>query len=306
MRYRFRGLVRETGKVVEGHVEALTEEQAYTALSENGIVTESLRPDPRPLNLGAAPQTQYADAIDSALDTSASQIPFDALAERFRGKNVWVLDREKIRRRVAEVVDQALRANLGTGEQDDVTRAKVAEAIEGLFKDNRNITSRVDEADRNIRQTTNRAQEVNVTLERQINRLANFINKAENVLTQISTAARNIGSGGGGWGGGGYVPRGLRGKVDVKEQNLVLKEIFDANVSLLQSMEQKNMPPVDEEVLAGVGAEAGGGGDGGAEMSAGGGGDELGGGGGGDLGGGGSLDGAPSDNGPLDDTTPQG
>jgi hypothetical protein len=243
--------------VVEGHVEALTEEQAYTALSDNGIVTESLRPDPRPLNLSNAPQPQYADAIDSALDTSASQVPFDALAERFRGKNVWVLDREKIRRRVAEVVDQVLASSIGTSPQDEATRQKVAEAIEGLFKDNKNITSRVDEVDSKLRQTTHRAQEVNVNLERQINRLANFINKAENVLTQISSAARNIGSGGG-WGGGGYVPRGLRGKVDAKEQNAVLKEIFDANVSLRQALETRDLPPMpDESELASVGATAG-------------------------------------------------
>ena len=51
MRYLFRGLIRDTGRPVEGHVEAVTEADACTALSENGVVTESLVPDPNPLNL---------------------------------------------------------------------------------------------------------------------------------------------------------------------------------------------------------------------------------------------------------------
>ncbi|MEL7089734.1 MAG: hypothetical protein AAGL98_15045, partial [Planctomycetota bacterium] len=47
MRYRFRGLLRETGKPVEGHVEAPTVDQAYDLMADNGIMCESLREDPR-------------------------------------------------------------------------------------------------------------------------------------------------------------------------------------------------------------------------------------------------------------------
>src|SRR5438093_7794411 len=133
VRYRFRGLIRETGRVVEGHVEANVPDDALLALSENGIVAESLREDPKPLNLSNRPQSGYSDAIDSALDTSAAQVPFDALEARFKGKQVWVLDRDKIRRRVAEVVDQVLSQSMmetgGGVPQADATRAAVSDAI---------------------------------------------------------------------------------------------------------------------------------------------------------------------------------
>src|ERR1700691_4344856 len=54
VRYLFRGLIRDTGKPVEGHVEADHEEFAFHVLANNGIVTESLRPDPKPEDLRPA------------------------------------------------------------------------------------------------------------------------------------------------------------------------------------------------------------------------------------------------------------
>jgi hypothetical protein len=178
--------MRSTGKPVEGHVEADSEEWAFHALANNGIITESLRPDPsksgQPAATGAAaatklvepllppyvppsyspapppatsgpsaisasaaraatpppgtfavsggvhpaappaspvapesaapgsevePRRQFDNALEGALDGASSQIDFDALTERYRGKKVWVIDRDKIRRNVARVVDTA-------------------------------------------------------------------------------------------------------------------------------------------------------------------------------------------------------
>ena len=244
MRYRFRGLIRETGRVVEGHVEANVPDDALLALSENGIVAESLREDPKPLNLSNRPQSGYSDAIDSALDTSAAQVPFDALEARFKGKQVWVLDRDKIRRRVAEVVDQVLSQSMmalpgGQAPQADATRAAVSDAINNLFRDNRNLTSRASEANSN--------------LDRQISRLATFISKAEDVLARISSAAR-----GGFGGGGGWAPRRARAAGGGQEQNKVLKEIFESNIQLLRILE--GTPAASDEEVAAA-AAAGGGGD---------------------------------------------
>src|SRR4051812_11002259 len=145
VRYRFRGLVRETGKPVEGHVEAEWHEQALNLLSENGIVTESLREEPKPLNLSNQPadQDQFSSAIDSAVDTSSTQVSFDALADKFKGKSVWVIDREKIRKRVAQVVDQATTASMQTADTGTETRDRVADAIEKLFQNNETLTSRI-------------------------------------------------------------------------------------------------------------------------------------------------------------------
>ena len=143
MRYLFRGMVRDSGRPVEGHVEAVTNDDAFNALSQNGVVTESLTPDPKPLNLNdelpSAPQ--FADALESAFDSSSSQVDFDALSDRYTGKKVWVIDRDKIRRRVAQVVDAALALSHLHDEGANQTRERVNSAIQAMFDDNRNLAS---------------------------------------------------------------------------------------------------------------------------------------------------------------------
>jgi len=235
VRYRFRGLVRDTGKPVEGHVEAEWHEQALNLLSENGIVTESLREEPKPLNLSNRPeQDQFSSAIDSAVDTSSTQVSFDALADKFKGKSVWVVDREKIRKRVAQVVDQAIRQSMENADTGAETRDRVAEAIEKLFQNNENLTSKIGQMQQAAPPPPPQAlaaRPASDPLERQLSRLANFITKAENLLVSMQTTLRNVSAG-----GGGYVQR-RRGPVDKEEQNSVLAEIFKSNVALLQSLE---------------------------------------------------------------------
>jgi hypothetical protein len=235
VRYRFRGLVRDTGKPVEGHVEAEWHEQALNLLSENGIVTESLREEPKPLNLSNRPeQDQFSSAIDSAVDTSSTQVSFDALADKFKGKSVWVIDREKIRKRVAQVVDQAIRQSMENADTGAETRDRVAEAIEKLFQNNENLTSKIGQMQQAAPPPPPQAltaRPASDPLERQLSRLANFITKAENLLVSMQTTLRNVSVG-----GGGYVQR-RRGPVDKEEQNSVLAEIFKSNVALLQSLE---------------------------------------------------------------------
>lgn len=217
MRYRFKGLLRSTGQPVEGHAHGDTPDQAYAALSEHGIITESLVPDPVPLTSEPANQP-LASAIDSALDTAAAQVPFDQLTDRYRGKNVWVLDRDKIRSRVAEIVDQALAsAQQSTGTDVSGVRESVARAIDGMFKDNRNLTSQV----------SNTAGH----MDRQLERMDSFVRKAEGLLAQMTVAISRMGTGGGG--GGGYGPRRYQASSEVQnQQNEVLLEIFKENLRL--------------------------------------------------------------------------
>lgn len=201
---------------------------AFSMLSENGIITESLREDPRPLNLSQQTENApIASALDSALDTSATQVPFEQIESKFKGKSVWVIDREKIKRRVAQVVDDALAQSMQGAAGGTETRERVAEAIESLFKDSRNLTSQVS--------TTT------ITLEQQLNRMAQFISKGEALLAAISAAVRS-GSFGGGGGGGprryAFEKKSLGG-----EQNAVLLEIFKSNVELRQSMMPGYTPP---------------------------------------------------------------
>lgn len=239
MRYFYRGLLRESGRTVEGHVEANNPDHAYNVLSSNGVITETLAPDPKPLQLG--PETslptspQYADAIDSALDSASSQVDFDSLVDRYKGKRVWVIDRDKIRVRVAQVVDAALTESHHNLENTVQMRARVATAIHGLFADTRNIATERSLAEvqaERARQGGSVGGAVPTpALEQQIGRLTKLVDQAESVLAAMSLAAR---SGGGGSG------RPRRYTVDqgfTEEQNSVLLEVFKSNLELARSLE---------------------------------------------------------------------
>lgn len=268
-------MIRTNGRVVEGHVECPTPEEAYAALSDNGIVTESLRADPRPE--GTPPpgrgggdedddgaQPGFRQAIDHALDSASHQVSFDSLTEQYRGKKVWVLDRDKIRKRVAQVVDQVLAEAQQKSESDIKTRELVAEAIKGMFADNRNIASErsaesiaaeraaaaaeraaasaAAAAERNAAERAmvspppppRKPLPASAELEAQIAKLASVVLKAESALGGIIAASRRFGRGGGGGGGGGRAT--VSGPIQ-NEQNEVLLEIFKTNLALQHGVE---------------------------------------------------------------------
>jgi len=234
---------RDSGRLIEGHVEAEREEQAYMTLSDNGVITESLVPDaaldalppgaPQPPAGPGVSVAPYTNAIDTALNNAASQVSVDAIAQRFKGKSVWVIDREKIRQRVAQVVDQAIGQSMVGGEGPGGARERVAGAINDLFRDSRNLTSQA---------TAN-----NTALERQIARLGNVIRQAENLVASMTMAIGRIGSLPRG-DGGGVMPRRYNvHAAPQKEQNEVLAEIFKANLDLVRSLDAEltgaAMPP---------------------------------------------------------------
>ena len=310
MRYLFRGLIRESGKTVEGAVEAETPEDALTALSSNGIVTEDLTPAPMPIsqfapsrradfapatagNAGAPPVPQNGngnghhaggsngyvpaenvahpglnsdDPVERAFAAASQAVSFDAVAQRYKGKSVWVIDRDRIRRQVAGIVDQALQA-VETKQKDssydgDMVRESVAAALKEMFKDNRNIASQktpeeakaAAEAERAAQagsappqpaQAQRVVADVSPRLEAQIDRLEAFFTRAETVLTQLQVAAKRVGTGGGGGGGGGgFAPRRMSHipKPRNDEQNSVLMEIFKSNVKLRENLAAKDKP----------------------------------------------------------------
>jgi hypothetical protein len=249
VRYRFKGFVRSTGQPVEGHAHGETPEEAYQALSEHGIVTESLRAEPES-PVPNAPDSPLTSALESALDIASQQVPFDKLADRFKGKNVWVLDRDKIRRRVAQVVDSALSQAMNNmthaGNMEGV-REQVADAIQGLFKDNRNLTSQVSNT--------------SMQLENQIKRIETVVRRAESVMAQMTIAMNRLGTMNFSGGGGGGGPRRFANRSEGgSEQNAVLLEIFKENLRL-RGIE------IDEAPAGGGAGGAGGGGAGGAGAS---------------------------------------
>ncbi len=313
MRYLFRGLIRETGRTVEGAVEAESAEDALTALSNNGIVTEDLTPAPmpigpaspraafapstagragappvppgdegidagdegaivgglRPAPVGPPPQHPGAtssDPIDQAFAAASQSVSFDAVAQRYKGKSVWVIDRDRIRRQVAVVVDKAIQtATDDAKRQDDESekehksrldetgdrvRESVATALKELFKDNRNISSEMSAEEaakqRAAQQPAAAVQGGTVAastpqLEALTGRLEAFLGKAETVLTQLQVAARRVGSGGGGGGAAGFAPRRMSHipKPQNDEQNSVLMEIFKSNMKLRDTVRAK-------------------------------------------------------------------
>jgi hypothetical protein len=269
-------MIRTNGRVVEGHVDAPTPEEAYGALSDNGIVTESLRPDPRPEERPEPEDEQEAadptfrQAIDSALDSASMQVAFDSLTEQYKGKKVWVLDRDKIRKRVAQVVDQVLAEAQRKAETDQKTRELVQEAIKGMFADNRNIASErtaesiaaeraamaAQAAERAAQAAADKvaaAAAAQITaaaavpralpapgtkmapsdaLEQQIQRLSGVVLQAEKALASIISAAARVGRGGGGGG-----PRRSSMAGSGPRQNEVLLEIFKTNLALQRGIE---------------------------------------------------------------------
>jgi hypothetical protein len=264
LRFRFCGLYRETAEPARGYVQAPDAEAAYQLLSDKGIVTESLEGDPEPAAAAqpatsskpphavthpaprstprptpraapkapahATPITRFSetleDALESALDSSSSAVPFDDLTQRYRGKTVRVIDREKIRQRVAEVVDSTLSASETNRESGATARERVADALSGLFSDPRNISTE----HRPAAATAPAAPDVNIA--DQIGRLSGVVEQAEGLIAAMQAALRNAGT--------GAAPRRQVSTSTIPspdaEQNQVLREIFQSNLDLRRAM----------------------------------------------------------------------
>ncbi len=266
--------MRDTGMPVEGHIEAAEVDIAYDMLSGHGVVASSVLPDPKPLNiheeLPDAPE--LADALESALDSSSSQVNFDDLMENHRGKKVWVIDRDKIRRRVAQVVETAFHLSTVSGENHAQTQERIRTALHGLFSDNRNLASERNASSVmgvKYNDPSMGAQRVaagrggtislnpvmpppepvvstpapvasgtgNMVLDDQITRLVNVVSEAEAVLATLRNAARNLGSGGG---GGGTIRKPRTRHALNNEKNDVLLTIYKSNVELLKAYKEEH------------------------------------------------------------------
>ncbi|MEE9404013.1 MAG: hypothetical protein V3V20_03910 [Algisphaera sp.] len=249
MRYRFRGLLRDTGKPVEGHVEAPSVDQAYALMGDNGIVCESLREDPRMGDFtspspnpsagtgGGESGDEFTDAIDSALDTSSTQVNVDDLWRKYRGQRVRVIDRDKIRNRVMTVVSKAM-VGAGGGSEggagENQTLERVEEALTKMFGDNQNLTSEVNPG-------------LSGSVNEQIGQLADMMLDLQKSMAEVKALVRK--GGGGGWGGGGGGGRGgghrgamIKSVKDPKNDKVLL-EIFETNIKLQQSVSKKAKGP---------------------------------------------------------------
>ncbi|MEM6259571.1 MAG: hypothetical protein AAGI37_14905 [Planctomycetota bacterium] len=221
MRYRFRGLMRDTGKPVEGHVDAPDGETAFKMMADNGIVCESLREDPvtKPVAEGATGQdAEVASQIESALDVSSTDVNVDDLWKRYRGQRVRVIDRDKIRNNVIAVMTKAVQQS--GGGNSNQTLERVEEALTKMFGDNQNLTSEVSPTQ--------------TALEDQITRLNAVVLRLEKQLAQLTMAIRR-----GGYGGGGAPSGKLMKQVRDPKNDKVLLEIFETNLDLQKQIKKK-------------------------------------------------------------------
>ncbi len=200
---------------------APTEAIAYDVMAQNAIVAEALWPDPKTGNFfpNPGPTGQVADQLESALDSSATQVRMDDLTQRYKGKNVWVLDRAKIRDRVKQVVDRVLAQSLTREDNSEQTRERVSEALEKMFENNQNISTQ--------------ASGSTVALEAQISRLTGVVTQLESAMASMNMQIRRLS----GAGGGSMRPRhGMvqrRGERDSANDEVLL-EIFKTNLELVR------------------------------------------------------------------------
>lgn len=211
--------MRDTGKPVEGHVDAPTADEAFQLMAGNGIVCESLREDPR-LGPDDLPQAdaKVASQIDSAFDVASTDVKVDDIWKRYRGQRVRVIDRDKIKNNVMAVMTKAIQQGGGSGENQTLQR--VEEALTKMFGDNQNLTSELSP-----QQTA---------LEDQINRLNGVVLRLEKQLAQLTMAIRR-----GGYGGGGAPSGRLMKQVKDPKNDKVLLEIFETNLELQRQIRKR-------------------------------------------------------------------
>lgn len=214
--------MRETGKPVEGHVDAPTAEEAFKLMAGNDIVCESLREDPRKerydAEIAASPQSaEVASQIDSALDVSSTDVNVDDLWKRYRGQRVRVIDRDKIRSNVLSVMTKAIQQT--GGGNNSQTLERVEEALTKMFGDNKNLTSEV--------------APTQTALEDQITRLNGVVLRLEKQLAQLTMAIRR-----GGYGGGAPTGKLMKQVRDPKNDKVLL-EIFETNLDLQRQIKKK-------------------------------------------------------------------
>jgi len=212
VRYLFVGKNKATGEPVDGYVEAANEAGVVKSLADQGIVATKVKPDP-------AHQNQGAMMIPAAAAQPLSPNAF--VPTRREEDTTVVMDRDKIRRNVAAACDHALAMSFARGEGAMQIRARVANAIHGLFKDYRNITSEAP-ADHSS------------AMEEQLGKLQDVIQRTEKMLNSWSKYGPPRGGGGEG-GGKGKARHSKLSRSNGPDE--VLKEIFQANLSLMKSIE---------------------------------------------------------------------
>ena len=218
MRYLFHGLDQDTGDPVSGRIIAPNEDVASSVLDDQGIVEVSLRPETRPPADGAATAGAplFSTELENALADAGLRISFDQLAHWYKGRSVWVLDRDKVRKRVMQLVDEAI------GHDDDCrdARSRITRVLDELFEDrlNRNSEAPV--------QTPVEPMD----LAARVSRLTGVVAKIEQAMASMSVSAQR---------GRRGVQRRTTPGPEARDMTCdeVLLEVFESNLELIKRLQ---------------------------------------------------------------------
>jgi hypothetical protein len=219
VRYLFRGLRRQTGEPVEGRVTAPTEDAAHKVLGDDGIVADSLEPEPDAPRDPAPTVTEpwLAHALERALDDAGFSVSFDHLTGRYQGKSASLLGQDKTRKRLLKLVDDAAADNLGDDENLLVARRHITQLLEKVLRDRRNISSE-------------RSPQT-LALEAQISHITTALGRIEKAMASMSLAVRQDRR---------AQPRRTGPAPTARERTYeeVLLEVFHSNLELMRGLEE--------------------------------------------------------------------
>jgi hypothetical protein len=216
-------LRRQTGEPVEGRVTAPTEEAAHDVLRDDGIVADSLQPEPAAGEEAAAtaPESRFVQAMERALDDAGFCVNFDLVTGRYQGKSVGLLDQDKIRKRVMELLEDAAADNLGDEENRPDARHHIAQLLEQVLQNRRDPGSG--------------SSPQSQALESQVGHIAQALGRIEKAMASMSLAV--------GRSGRVQPRRTVPGqKARDKTQEEVLLEVFQSNLELLRGLEEPASP----------------------------------------------------------------
>jgi len=166
MHYLFRGLRRGVGESVTGRVTAPSEDAVREVLDTHGIIVETLGPE----ESGGL----FPPIVEEALEDAGLRVTFNQLARVHEGRNVWVLDRDKISGRVMRLVREAL----GEGEAHQHSRHRIGQALETAFGNRRPAVAPHAGGDRHAEAGELRAE---------VNRLMAAMSKLERTMATMAT-----------------------------------------------------------------------------------------------------------------------
>jgi hypothetical protein len=224
VRYLFSGRRQQTGGPIEGRVTAPTEAAAYDVLRVNGIVADSLHPEPGSDADAAATSTEarLAHALQRALADAGFGVSFDLTTNRYQGKSVCLLDQDQVHTRLIDLMGDDAVAHLGGEESRLRARRSLAQLVADLL---------------GPRQCLDAGQSVrSPALESQVNHIALALGRLERAMASMSSASRHAGR------DRSRLP-GPGPTAGDRTRDAVLTEVFETNLELMRGFDEPALLP---------------------------------------------------------------